>query len=159
MQQFLKNLKNDKIKINWNKKPIPMEKFLSFLTVETTRSTQHLGSDTGWTRLIGDNNLEIGGGYVTFKDENALHGLKKVEFLDTIKYKKNLDNPYNDFVNPFYLFEIMTQDGKDFFLDYYKEEINIELEKAKSERKKLEKKLEDAKKLEQDMKDFWANIC
>jgi hypothetical protein len=40
-------------------------------------------------------------------------------------YGKNLDNPYNNFVNPFYIFDILNEDGKKFFLEYYAEDINI----------------------------------
>ena len=133
MKEFLTGLKGDKIKINWNKNPIKMDLFLSFLTVETERATGHLGHSNGWTKLLGDNDLEINGGIVG-----------RVEYLDSLKYGERLDNPYNNFINPFYLFDIFTNEGKVYFLDYYKEEIdslliNIdkELEQAKGRVKAL----------------------
>lgn len=119
MNEILKKLPNDKIKINWNKNPIKMDQFISFLTVGLTRSKKHLGSDTGWTKLYGENNLEISGGIVN-----------GVEYLDSIKYKKNLHNGYNNFVSPFYLFEIMTDEGKDFFVEYYSDDIEKEIKIA-----------------------------
>lgn len=119
MKQFLKKLPKDKIKINWNKNPIRMDIFLSFLTIDPTRSSKHLGACNGWTRLFGDDNLDINGGEVG-----------GIEYLDSLKYKSNLDNPYNDYVNPFYLFDIMTNEGKQFFLDYYSDEIQEQLKSA-----------------------------
>ena len=107
-------LPHDKIKINWNKNPIEMELFLSFLTVEVKRSTDHLGSCTGWTLL--ENNelkLKIGGGIVNGK-----------EWLDSLQFGTKLNNKYNNYVNPFYLLGILTEEGKNFFIDYYKEDID-----------------------------------
>lgn len=138
MKEFLSKLKNDKIKINWNKNPIKMADFLSFLTVEVEKSERHLGWDNGWTRYHGKDDLVIGGGVVN-----------KVEYLDTLKYKRKLDNPWNDFVNPFYLFDIMTQEGKDFFLDYYKDEIEDQIKSANSA-------YERAKRHKTDVNTFWV---
>lgn len=144
MRKFYSQLKGDKIKINWNKKPIQMKLFLSFLAVETQRQTDFLGSCTGWTQHAGDNNLIITGGIVG-----------GVEYLDHILYGKNLDNQYNNFVNPFYLFPIMTEDGKKFFLDYYSEEIsslkNIAVEKVKF----AESVLVGAKEYAAELESFW----
>jgi hypothetical protein len=113
MNSIFKELKNDKIKINWNKKPIRIDLFTSFLTIPTEISTDHLGSDMGWTRRVNSAHLlEIGGGIVG-----------GVNYLDSIKYGKNLANPYNNYVNPFFLFDIMTDEGKKFFIDYYKDDI------------------------------------
>lgn len=109
---LLKELKNDKIKINWNKKPILMQTFLSFLIIPVEKSTEHLGASTGWTRFFNkEYKLEIGGGIV---DKH---------YLDSLQYGTKLQNQYNNYVNPFYLFEILTIEGKAFFLDYYKEDI------------------------------------
>jgi hypothetical protein len=121
MKEFYKEMPKDKIKINWNKKPIKMDLFLSFLTVPTERQTRFLGSDTGWTQLTGGDRLEIGGGVV-----------KGTEYLDRLQYKKNLDNPYNHYVNPFYLFDILNDEGRVFFLEYYSDEICLVLKQAKN---------------------------
>lgn len=111
---FYRKLDADKIKINWNLNPIRMDIFISFLTIPIKRNEKCFGCDTGWTeRTNKDSGLIIKGGII-----------KGIEYLESIKYGKNLDNPYNDFVNPFYLFEIFTDEGKKFFIEYYKEEIN-----------------------------------
>lgn len=126
--ELYKKLESDKIKINWNKNPIPMEKFLSFLTVPYERSHNHLGASNGWTRLYNhDHKLEIGGGIVN-----------GVEYLDSIQYGYRKSNPYNNYVNPFYMFDILSDDGKKFFIEYYKSDI----EKIISEKMKLVDHLE-----------------
>lgn len=113
-KEFYQKLDYDKIKINWNKNPIPVNKFLSFLTVNTVLITDHLGSSTGWTlRENKEEELKIKGGIVN-----------GTNWLDSIEYKKKLQNPYNNYVNPFFLTPIMTKEGIDFFLDYYKDDIN-----------------------------------
>lgn len=139
MQKFYRKLDNDKIKINWNKHPIKMELFLSFITVETERPSNFLGSSNGWTKLVGESNLEITGGII-----------KGVEYLDNIRYGNKLDNPYNNFVNPFYLFEILTDEGKKFFLEYYKKDIDAILEIA-------QERLLSAKEYKKDLFEFWEN--
>jgi len=124
-------LNGDKIKINWNKNPIKMDLFLSFLTVELARSYEHLGIDTRWTRLVNDNlKLIISGGIVG-----------DTEYLDSIQYGEKLANQFNNYVNPFYLFEIFNKEGKAFFLDYYKEEIDNILFKQENKIVRLENAL------------------
>jgi len=140
MCRFLKKMPGDKVKINWNKSPIEMELFLSFLMVDTTRSNDHLGYTNGWTRLYGDNDLTVGGGRVG-----------GVEYLDNIQYGKNLDNGYNNYVNPFYLFEIMTGEGKEFFLNYYSDEISGALRSAS-------KSLSEAGEYKSELFEFWGNL-
>ncbi len=121
MKTLKEQLLNDKIEINWNKKPIDMKFFLKCLNVPFTKSTNHLGSDNGWTRYENkDIKLEIGGGIVG-----------GTEYLDRIQYGTKLQNPYNNYVNPFYLFDIINEDGKKFFIDYYKEDIEKILSSAK----------------------------
>jgi len=119
---FYNKLQSDKIKINWNKNPIKMDLFISFLTIEVKRTYDHLGNDTGWTRLKNeDHKLIIGGGKVN-----------GIEYLDRLEYGVKLDNPYNNYVNPFYLFDILTKEGQSFFLDYYADDIDtiVTTEKA-----------------------------
>lgn len=113
IKEFYCKLDTDRIKINWNKNLIPMDKFLSFLKVDTERSRGHLGSDTGWTLLTNkDIALKVKGGIVN-----------GVEYLDNIEYGKNLHNPYNNYVNPFFLFDILSDEGKAFFVKYYENDI------------------------------------
>ncbi len=113
-KEFYNKLPSDKIKINWNKKPIKMDIFLSFLTVPVIRSRDHFGSDTGWTLLENKEiNLRIGGGIVG-----------DVEYLDTLRLGAKLSNPYNDYVNPFFLWEILDNQGREFFIGYYANEIS-----------------------------------
>ena len=121
MKEFYSKLGKDKIKINWNKNPIKMNLFLSFLTEPTEKQTKFLGCLTDWTQYTGENNLEIMGGVVG-----------GVEYLDHLQYGKNLDNPYNSYVNPFYLFDIFTEAGKAFFREYYANEINEIIESVNS---------------------------
>jgi len=130
---FIKKLSYDKIKINWNKNPVRMDLFLSFLTVETERSKGFLGECTGWTQLTGDNGLIVSGGKVG-----------GVEYLDHLQYKTKLDNPYNNYVNPLYLFEILNNEGKAFFLDYYSKEIEVFLAECATECDNAKTRLENA---------------
>lgn len=91
-----------------------MKLFLSFLTVETEISTKHLGYSNGWTlRENKSIKLKIHGGIVG-----------GVVYLDAIEFGEKLSNRYNNYVNPFYIFEILNDAGKSFFINYYKEEIN-----------------------------------
>jgi len=147
MKKFYSQLPKDKTKINWNKKPIPMKLFLSFLTVETKKETEFLGSCTGWTQYTGENNLVITGGIVN-----------RTEYLDSILYGKNLDNPYNNFVNPFYLFEIMDKDGKKFFLDYYADDIAKLKDTAENEIKQACEQLAASQLNKKDLFEFWGSL-
>ena len=129
MKKLIDQLDHGKIKINWNKSPIKMDTFISFLTIETEISRDHLGASNGWTqRFNNDLSLIIGGGIVN-----------GVNYLDSIQYKKNLQNRYNNYCNPFYLFDIMTDEGKSFFVKYYEADISklIAERKSKVERVKL----------------------
>lgn len=140
-EEFYKKLNGDKIKINWNKNPIEMKLFLSFLTVEVKRSQDHLGSDNGWTQLKNDElKLVIGGGIVNGK-----------EYLDYLKFGTNLDNRYNNFVNPFFIFEILTREGQAFFVEYYNDEITKLVELNSSILLSLESQVEKQKQLLSDM--------
>jgi len=113
MKDLKARLPHDKIKINWNENPIEMSKFLSFLTIDVVQCKDFLGYSNGWTRRENkDCNLFIRGGHVNSK-----------EWLDDLEYGVKLANPYNNYVNPFYLFDIMTNEGRAFFIEYYKEDI------------------------------------
>ena len=132
---FYAKLSTDKIKINWNKNPIRMDLFLSFLKVEVIRSYEHLGSDNGWTKVLNnDLKLIVCGGVVN-----------GVEYLNSIEYGMRQQNPYNNYCNPFYLFDIMTDAGKAFFIDYYMSDIESLIEKSKEKVAHLELKLAEAK--------------
>lgn len=140
-------LKNDKIRINWNKNPVRMDLFLSFLTVPVSRSHSHLGSDTGWTQLRGDDGLVVGGGIVN-----------QVEYLDSIQYKKNLHNAYNNYVTPLHLFDIISYEGKEFFLKYYEEEICAIVRGASEKTIHLQAQLDAARRIEQEVSTFWSAL-
>lgn len=112
-KELYNKLSDEKIKMNWNRNPIKMNLFLSFLEIDVERTKDHLGYCNGWTQLINkEHKLYIGGGIV-----------KGVEYLDTIRFGNRLCSPYHNYVNPFYLFDILTTEGKKFFVDYYKEDI------------------------------------
>jgi hypothetical protein len=138
MKKFLRALDFDKVTINWNKNPIPMNLFLSFLTVEVERKTDGLGSSNGWTKLVGEDGLIIGGGII-----------KGVEYLDRLKYGERLDNPYNNHVNPFYMFGILNQEGRKFFVEYYKDDIQAILSKA-------DERLSNAQEYKEEVSTFWG---
>jgi hypothetical protein len=130
----------DKPKYN-RKNRLKMEKFLSFLTVELkVPEGRWLGKDTGWTLWTGENGLEISGAVIG-----------GVEYYNSIQYGNRLHNNYNNYVNPFYLFEIMSDDGRKFFLDMYREDIDRQIIKAKS-------KSEAAKKELKLTESFWRNL-
>jgi hypothetical protein len=128
-----KKLDADKIRMNWNKNPIKMEVFKSFLKCTTTKSTNHLGHDNGWTQYDNEyHQLHIHGGKVS-----------GIDYLDYIEFGKKLANPYNNWVNPFYLESILTEDGIQFFINYYKEDIELLIEKYKKEIEYIELNLKE----------------
>ena len=140
---FYKKLPYDKIKINWNKNPIEMSLFLSFLTIEVAISRDHLGSNNGWTKRFNDScNLIIGGGIIDGK-----------EYLDTLQYKRNLHNAFNDYVSPFFLFEIMNNEGRKYFLEYYKDDINTIKTDLSNHIRVLENKTREALQLQDKIYD------
>lgn len=90
-----------------------MKLFLSFLKVPVEISRDHLGCYTGWTqRNNKELKLVIGGGCVGGK-----------ELLNDLQFGEKLDNSYNNYVNPFFLVDILTKDGMFFFLNYYRDDI------------------------------------
>jgi len=114
-KELYSELNYDAIKINWNKNPIKMDLFLSFLTVDVVKSNDNLGICNGWTEYENKSiNLIISGGFV--RESNC-------EYLDSIRYGKNLQNRYNNWCNPFYLFDILTVEGQRFFVEYYRNDI------------------------------------
>lgn len=134
MKTIISKLSNDKIKIAQNKNPIKMEIFLKFLNVEVIRSADNLGRNNGWTELKGENNLIISGGVVD-----------GIEYLDSLQYRNKLANPWNNFINPFYIFDIINNDGKKFFIDYYSTDINKILHTAQDKLKLANENLENIK--------------
>jgi hypothetical protein len=145
MKKFLHKMPKNKIKINLNKNPIRMDFFLSLLTVDLERSKGHLGSYTGWTLFTGKNGLKVGGGNV-----------QGIEYIDNLSYGKNLDNDFNNFVNPFYLFEIFNEKGKKFFLEYYANDIQGVLDKAKADVEIAKQAYNEEKEKETEMLTFWT---
>ena len=136
-KEFYSKLLDDKIKINWNKNPIKMTDFLSFLTIQTTRSRNHLGSCNGWTLLENkEESLYISGGVIN-----------GVEHLDSLKFGKNLSNPYNNYVNPFYLWNILNLAGREFFISYYKNEFDEIRNKSLNKLNALKQKVKQAESI------------
>lgn len=132
--KFIKELDSDKYKITaWNKNLIPMDLLKSFLLVQIEKVKDHLGADTGWTLYKGDNDLMIKGGVFC-----------GVEYLESIQYGNKLDNPYNNFVNPFYIFGIISRAGRCFFMNYYKAEIDALLNNKSNTVENLKAKVESA---------------
>jgi hypothetical protein len=138
LSRFYEQISFKKIEINWNESPIEMGLFLSFLTVPVVIIPEHFGSDTGWTlRENKELNLKIKGGVVG-----------RTEYLNSIQFGDKLQNRYNNYCNPFYLFDILTDEGKRYFVDYYKDEIEALLNKANAEVLSSEKHLQSAKDLQ-----------
>jgi hypothetical protein len=134
---FYANLSYDKIKINFNKNPIEISLFLSFLTIPVIKSNDNAGIYNGWTLYENkEHNLSIGGGYVAER---------RKEYLDSIQYGIKQQNQYNNYCNPFYLFPIMNDTGKAFFVQYYMSDIEQLIEKSKNSVENLELKLVAAK--------------
>jgi len=134
-KEFYCKLKDDKIKINWNKNPIRMDVFLSFLTIPVEIIIDHLGSNTGWTKRENKEAALIVGGGI----------LNGVEYLDSLQFGAKLSNAYNNYVNPFFIFGVMTKQGKSFFLDYYKDEILEIVERNKQSVVFFERRLQEQK--------------
>lgn len=112
-KELYDKLDSSKIEIAQNKNPIRMELFMSFLKVPVVKIKDCLGSSTGWTRYENEEiGLVICGGRV-----------RGVEYLDSIQYKKNPSNKYNNYVNPFFIFDVLTNEGRKFFANYYETEI------------------------------------
>jgi len=64
-KRFYERLDKGKIDIRQNNNPIKMSEFLSFLTIDVKRSSDHAGSSYGWTMLFNDEyKLEIRGSNV-----------------------------------------------------------------------------------------------
>lgn len=149
---FYNKLQSDKIKINWNKNPIKMDLFLSFLTIKVERSHDHLGSCTGWTKLYNkDRQLVVSGGII-----------EGVEYLDNLQYGTKLSNPYNNYVNPFFMFDILNTEGKAFFFQYYAEDINTIVKTEKDGVLIQERRLEHSKRVVQDIEneiEFLKSEC
>ena len=148
--QLLKEVLNEndvsnKYKItSWNKHLIPISKLCSFLDVEIERSTgDWLGKDTGWTIWVGENNLIVKGGW--FKGE---------EYLDSIQYKEKLNNVYNNYVTPFDIWEILNEEGKAFFIDYYRKEIVEELAYTKRKITSINSKLKKLRYIKTTLKEL-----
>ena len=140
--EILSKINKKKYEITyWNKNLIKMDLFKSFLIIDIELIEDHLGASNGWTMYENTKHeLTITGGF-----------FEGVEYLHTLRYKENLDNPWNNFVNPFHLFDIFKEDGKRFFCEYYKEDINGLLEKCN---KNIEISKSELTKLESDKKDI-----
>ena len=112
-----------------------MNMFLGFITVDVEEIRDHLDYSNGWTRYENkDNALIIRGG---------VYG--GVEYLDSIQFGEKLHNRYNNYVNPFYIFDILNEEGKVFFVDYFKAEILAIVESNREGIIFLEKKMAEQK--------------
>src|SRR5699024_6193244 len=98
-EKIYSELTVDKLKLR-SHQCITKEKFLSFLTVDVKENKNCFGYDTWWREYRGENGLIISCGQVMIDGE-------KVELLDSVKYKKQLMSRYNDFINPFFMLEIL----------------------------------------------------
>ncbi len=121
IEDLYKQLSLNAIKIHGNKNPMPMTQFLEYLTVKTKISRSNLGRCNGWReRYNEEEKLVITGGVKM-----------GVEYLDSIEFGEKLQNRYNNYVTPFYIFHLMNSAGKSFFKKYYIEEVRSLVESAK----------------------------
>ena len=124
-----------------------MEKFLQFLTVKTKLNPKFLGGSNGWRERYNEaEKLIITSGV-----------MRDVEYLDAIEFGEKLQTPYNNYVNPFYLFPLMTSEGKAFFKEIYSDEIKKLIkglnEKVVEAKELLEREMAMVKGLEKIQKD------
>lgn len=142
-EELYDKLSADAYKINnHNSRLIEMNKFLSFLTFKTERRYDCLGSCNGWTEHRNDDmQCIISGGIY-----------KGVQYLDRIQFGVKLANVWNNYVNPFYLFDYMTKEGRSFFIDYYKYDIDKIIENQKLKIKVLQENLKDNRFLLSELK-------
>ena len=124
-----------------------MDKFLQYLTVKTKLSRKNLGFDNGWRKRHNESeNLVITGGV-----------MRGVEYLNAIEFGEKLQNPYNNYVNPFYIFHLMTSEGKAFFTRHYSDEIKKLIkglnENVVEAKNKIETDMALVKELEKIQKD------
>lgn len=147
MRKYFSKFGYRKIEISGNKNPISMDKFLSFLLVNVKRRNDNLGYDNGWTQLTGSNSLIIGGGWVN-----------KVEYLNSIQYKNGLDCSSHGYVNVFYIFDLLSDEGKKFFLDYYKEDIQKHFQSADEDLRKAEQVVLKAAQAKKELLEFWDSF-
>lgn len=147
-KEFYYHLDKKKIEINWNKNPIPMKLFMSFLKVPVCKINNHLGSSTGWTKFENEEyNLIIKGGIC-----DGGH------WLHDLQYGNKLHNTYNNYVNPFYIFDILTDEGKRFFVDYYKKEIKELLKKQQDKVISISEEMKKQKELLSKIKEETKNL-
>lgn len=114
--------------------------FKQFRTWITIPVSQRWGSGI-WTCYVGEGGLEI----KTAMDENG------VQYVDSIEYGRNLANIHSHHVSPFYIFDILNDDGKAFFKNFYKDAIAKHIAKLDEQAKKAQQELEEAKA-------FWAQF-
>lgn len=124
-----------------------MDDFKKLINIPLESNTECLGYYNGWRSYENkEHNLFIRGGIVNG------HGC----LLDSIQYGKNLHNPYNNYINPFLLGDILTDEGHNFFIEYYQEDImNLINEKEKSidfHAKKLASEKESLSQIKQVLK-------
>ena len=90
-----------------------------------------MGSDTGWTKLENEEmKLVICGGIIN-----------NIEYLDSLQLGEKIANPYNNYINPFYLWEILSKKGLTFFHAYYKDEMEAEIARLSTKIEATKEKL------------------
>jgi hypothetical protein len=132
-EDFYSKLNGEKFKFTLiNENLIKMNLFLSFLTIPLTEP-EHITRN--YTRRRNDELGLILGGTVFFEDE----------FLGSIEFGDKLENKYNNFVSPFYIFHLLNKEGQAFFVNYYKEDIEKIIREQSSKITDLEEQLRTEK--------------
>lgn len=117
---------------------IPIDVFLSWLTVPVKKVET---SCFGWSTWKGDNGLCI-------KSDFVANG---TECVDSIYYGNRILSSASNAVNAFCIFDILNDEGKAFFKNFYKDAIAKQIAKLDEQAKKAQQELEETKA-------FWAQF-
>ena len=134
-------------------KRIELDLFLSFLEVpvihlKTGRRNEH--HNRHFVLINEKNGLHIGGLRV------FSYGEAPSTFLDSIQYEKARSSPWNCYTNPFGIFDLMTNEGKEFFAEYYEPEIKAFFVEQNKKIQVLESEIGQHKEVKDKIKSFNA---
>lgn len=98
-------------KFDYRKKEILFDRFKGWF--DNTKFTLDNDKFMGWGRYVSDCGTLIIG---TASFDGA-------EWLDTVRHTSISNNPYNNFVNAIAYWDKLNKKGRDFFINFYKDEI------------------------------------
>lgn len=104
------------------KNPIKMSDFLSYLTVPYEKRPHWSGDRLSTLYVNEEHKLRINGVIIS-----------GVEYLNHITYKSGMEGGISNMVNPFYIFHILSDEGKRVVSSHYKEDLKKVVEQKVSE--------------------------